>query len=232
MKKSVLTILLALCTVLAFAQPDFSNLKYGLRGGIGIGSVDTHHDGDLNTMGGFAYSLGVIAEMPVWKAVRLTAEVNFEHSSVSDESKTMHMEGTGLAGATIFTKTKTKFPLTYIHIPVLARLCFAKDIFYVEAGPQLGILAGKVKSHTEAEVTTKPNAGGSSTATTITDSDDTDHFTKGQFALALGWGFNFGHYSAGLRFGIGIGDIQAKDYAIDGYRVNHTDFQVGLRYWF
>ena len=232
MKRIVLTLSLMLCALAVSAQPDFSNLRYGLRGGIGIGSVDTHHDGDLNTMGGFAYSLGVVAEMPVWKAVRLTAEVNFEHTSVSDHSKSMHMEGTGMTGVTVFEDTKVKFPLTYIHIPVLARVCFLEEILYVEAGPQIGILAGKVKTHTESKVTTKANIGGSNTVSNITDSDDTDHFTKGQFALALGWGLNISRYSIGMRAGIGIGDIQAEDYKLDGYRVNHTDFQIALRYWF
>lgn len=224
---------LLLCGLAAFAQPDFSALKYGVRAGFGIGSVDTKYEGDdPETMGGFQLHAGVFAELPVWNFVSVTTEVQLEHTGISDRIKKMHMEGTGMAGATIFTETYTKFPINYIHIPILAKVRFLEDLLYVEAGPQLGFLVGRVNTHVESEVTTKLNIGGSSTTNTETDTDDTDHFKKGHFAFDMGWGFKINNLEFGVRVGLGLSDLQAPDYKVDGVHVGHTDIQVAARYYF
>ena len=227
-----------MCWTLASAQVDFSKLRIGVRAGVGIGTVDATFEDQDNTesMSGGQFILGATAELPVWKFLRVTAEVDFEHTGVSDESKTMYMTGTTAYDATIFTTTRTKYPLSYIHIPIMARACFVKDIIYVEAGPQFGILVGKVKTHAESTITTMPNGiGASQTEKQTDDYDAADNFKKSHVALALGWGANFGRkrqFSAGIRLGIGLNDIQAPDHKLDGCRVSHTDIQASIRYWF
>ena len=234
MKRILLTAALLLGSTCLFAQIDLSELKYGVRAGLGIGSIDSHFKDDLQTMGGFAFSAGVFAELPVWKALRVTAELNYEHASISDETKSMQMVGTGLAGATVFTETQTDFPVNFIHIPVLAKVCFIRnDLMYFEAGPQLDFLVGKVNSHSEIVTTVKPNVGASTVTRVKNDSDDTDNFKKAHVSIALGWGFNFlQHFSVGVRGGIGLGDLQAEKVKQKDLRVSHTDLQLALRYSF
>lgn len=227
MKKTVIILAMLLCAAMASAQPDFSELKYGVRAGIGVGAVKTRHDDDADFMNGFQFTAGVFAELPIWNLISINTEINIERSAVSNHSKSVSIQDTGFGGVHIFTESSTKFPLAYVHIPVLAKFTLA-DLLYVEAGPQFGFLAGKVKTHAE----TSTQVGGADPTTTSTDSDDTDHFKKGHLAVAVGWGVIFGQFSAGLRAAIGANDIQAPDYKLDGYRVTHTDIQLALRYSF
>ena len=161
------------------------------------------------------------------KHLLVTAEVDYERTGINDRVKSVHIEDTGFMPIHVFTDTKTEYPISYIHIPVLAKFTFVRDALYVEAGPQFGFLAGRVNTHVETITT----VNGSDTKTVV-DSDDTDHLKKNHFALALGWGFTLRKVSAGLRVSFGMGDIQAEDYKKDGSHVRHTDVQVALRYSF
>lgn len=238
MKKIVFTISLLLCWTVASAQIDFSQLRLGARAGFGVGMVDAKfEDDDTESQAGVQLFLGAAAELPVWKFIRVTGEVLFEHTWVSDESNTMYMTGATAYDATIFRKVKITYPLNYIHIPIMARACFVKDFVYVEAGPQFGFLVGKVKSHTEGTQTTKPNTplAPSQVVKIDEDSDDTDNYKKTYAGWVLGWGGNFGHerqFSAGIRVGIGLNDLQDPDHKLDGVRVTHSDVQISMRYWF
>ena len=231
MKKIVFSIALMLCGVAAVAQPDFSALKFGVRTGIGLGSVTISYDDDNTFQSGFLYSVGAYAELPVWRVVNLVAEVDFEHTSVSDESKSMAVETVGGISAQILSTTWTKYPLNYLRIPILARANILDKILYVEAGPQLGFLVGNVDTYTRSRVTTIA-AGYSNTTDTENTSEDSDHFKKAHFAFDLGWGFNLGQVSLGVRACIGASDLQAKDYKVDGMRVGFTSLQLGMRYTF
>ena len=234
MKKLILFFSLLLCSMSLLAQPDFSALKYGVRAGLGLGSIDaSYNDSGYETMGGFAFTAGAFAELPVWKSLSVVAEVNYEHASISDVAKSMHMEGSGLASVTVFNETKTEFPINFIHIPVLAKFNFLKnDLLYLEAGPQFGLRVGNVNSHYETKTTAKPAIGESIITTDKRDSDDTDNYKKGHVSLALGWGFNFKRFSAGLRVGLCLSDLQAEEHKLDGMRVSHTDAHLAVRYYF
>ena len=148
-----------MCWTVASAQIDFSQLRYGVRAGFGGGMVDVKlEDDDNESQNGFQYFIGAAVELPVWKFIRLTGEIYFEHTGVSDHIKSMRMTGATAADATIFTDVTTKYPLNYIHIPIMARACFVKDFIFVETGPQIGFLVGDIKTHTEGTITTKPNS--------------------------------------------------------------------------
>lgn len=232
MKKIAFVFALLLCGVWQLAaQPDFSALKFGARAGIGLGSVAISYDDDNSFQSGFLYSVGAYAELPVWKVVNLVAEVDFEHTAVSDESKSMAVETVGGISAQILSQTWTKYPLNYLRIPILARANILDNILYVEAGPQLGFLVGKVDTYTRSKVTTIA-AGYSNTTDTEGTSEDSDHFKKGHFAFDLGWGFNLNQVSLGMRVCLGMSDLQAKDYKVDGMRVGFTTLQIGARYTF
>ena len=231
MKKIVFSIALMLCGVAAVAQPDFSALKFGMRTGIGLGSVTISYDDDNTFQSGFLYSVGAYAELPVWRVVNLVAEVDFEHTSVSDESKSMAVETVGGISAQILSTTWTKYPLNYLRIPILARANILDKILYVEAGPQLGFLVGKVDTWQKSKVTTIA-AGYSDTNTTEGTTDSTDSFAKGHLAFDLGWGFNLGQISLGMRACIGMTDLQSKDKKQEGLRTGFTSLQLGMRYTF
>ena len=216
----------------AFAQIDFSAFRYGVRGGVGIGSVDTSCDDEAykkmeSSMPGGQFTVGAFAEIPVLNHLSVTAEVDYERTAVKDRVKRVDIIDTGFMPVHVFTDTRTSFPLSYVHVPILAKYSFLRDYLYVEAGPQFGFLSGRVKTHTE----TITSSGGVDEKV-VTDTDDTDHFKKSQFALAVGWGFNFGKLSTGVRLAFGLGDIQADDYKIEGCHVTHTDVQVAIRYSF
>ena len=90
---------------------------------------------------------------------------------------------------------------------------------------------GKVDTYTRSKVTTIA-AGYSNTTDTEGTSEDSDHFKKGHFAFDLGWGFNLNQVSLGMRVCLGMSDLQAKDYKVDGMRVGFTGLQLGARYTF
>ena len=217
MKKKVFALLLCGVWQLA-AQPDFSELKFGARAGIGLGSVTISYDDDNTFQSGFLYSVGAYAELPVWRAVNLVVEMDFEHTSISDESKSMAVETVGGISAQILSTTWTKYPLNYLRIPILARANILDKILYVD-------------TYTRSKVTTIA-AGYSNTTDTENTSEDSDHFKKAHFAFDLGWGFNLGQVSLGVRACIGASDLQAKDYKVDGMRVGFTTLQIGARYTF
>ena len=143
----------------------------------------------------------------------------------------MAVETVGGISAQILSQTWTKYPLNYLRIPILARANILDNILYVEAGPQLGFLVGKVDTYTRSKVTTIA-AGYSNTTDTEGTSEDSDHFKKGHFAFDLGWGFNLNQVSLGMRVCLGMSDLQAKDYKVDGMRVGFTGLQLGARYTF
>ena len=216
----------------AFAQLDFGALKYGVRAGVGIGSVDTSFDDDANkkyegTETGGQFTVGAFAELPVMKHLLVSAEVDYERTGINDHVKKVEIVDTGLMPVHVFTDTKTKFPISYVHIPVLAKYTFVRDALYVEAGPQIGFLVGRVNTHSETVTT----VNGSDTKV-VADSDDTDHIKKSHFALDIGWGFTLRKVSAGIRVGFGLDDIQADAYKVDGCHVSHTDVQFAIRYSF
>ena len=232
MKRLLFVLAALLAAAPAFAQLDFGALKYGVRAGVGIGSVDTSYDDESNknlesTMTGGQFTVGAFAELPVMQHLLLSAEVNYERTGINDRVKRVEIVDTGMMPIHVFTDTKTKFPISYIHIPVLAKYTFVRDALYVEAGPQIGFLVGRVNTHTETITT----VSGVDTKV-VADSDDTDHIKKSHFALAIGWGFTLRQVSAGLRVGFGLDDIQADAYKVDGCNVSHTDVQFAIRYSF
>ena len=149
MKKIVFTISLFLCATMAFAQIDLSQIRFGARAGFGVGMMDTKFDGDTESQAGVQVLIGGTAELPVWKFIRLTGEVYFEHTSVSDDVNTMHMTGSNPWDATIFTHTKVTYPLNYIHVPIMARACFVKDFILPTRNPTWGPASTKMKSFTK-----------------------------------------------------------------------------------
>ncbi|MBO4465939.1 MAG: PorT family protein [Bacteroidales bacterium] len=232
MKRFLFVLAALLAAAPAFAQLDFGALKYGVRAGVGIGSVDTSYDDEANknlesTMTGGQFTVGAFAELPVMQHLLLSAEVNYERTGINDRVKRVEIVDTGVMPVHVFTDTKTKFPISYIHIPVLAKYTFVRDALYVEAGPQLGFLVGRVNTHTETITTVN-----SVDTKTVADSDDTDHIKKSHFALDIGWGFTLKKVSAGIRVGFGLDDIQADAYKVDGCHVSHTDVQFAIRYSF
>lgn len=232
MKRFSSVALMLLFAASAFAQPDFGAMKYGVRGGFGIGSVDTTFDDESmknqeGNLTGLQFIVGGFAELPVWKSLNLTAEVNYERTGIKNHIKRVDIQGSGIAAVHVFTDVTTKFPISYVHIPVLAKYNFLRDALYVEAGPQLGLLVGKVNTYNKTITTA---AGMENTVETTT--DDTDHFKKSQWSIVCGWGFNLWAVSAGIRLSFGVGDIQADAYKIDGCNVRHTDAQFVIRYSF
>lgn len=235
MKKIVLSVALMLCGVAAFAQPDFSALKYGVRTGIGLGSVSIKQDDDNTFQSGFQYSVGAYAELPVWRSVNLVAEIDFEHTGVHDKSSSMHVETISGISAQILSHTEIKYPLNYLRIPILARANILNNVLYVEAGPQLGFLVGKVETWEKSKTTTIV-MGGSSTAENEGTTDSTDSFAKGHLAFDFGWGFNLGQISLGMRTCLGMTDLMPKkykeEYGLEDMRTSFTSIQLGVRYTF
>lgn len=232
MKRVLFALAALLVAAPAFAQLDFSAMKYGVRAGVGIGSVDISADDEADkkyegSQSGANFTVGAFAELPVAKHFLVSAEVDFERTGINERVKSVEIVDTGFMPIHVFTDTRTKYPISYVHIPLLAKFTFVRDALYVEAGPQFGFLVGKVNTHVETITT----VNGEDTKA-VNDSDDTDHFKKNHFALAVGWGFTLRKVSAGIRVSYGLGDIQADAYKMEGFRVSHTDLQLAIRYSF
>ncbi|HVI44305.1 MAG TPA: porin family protein [Chitinophaga sp.] len=168
MKKLILSGLLAIGTVLAVQA---QKVQFGVKGGLNIDKI-TNTDGAKTRASFYAGGLVNIALNESWA---VQPELLYSGQGTKFERSFLG-----------YTYAKGTLKTDYINIPVMVQYSIV-PAFYVEAGPQLGILAGaKIKS-------------GSSSV------DVKDQMKSIDFGLGLGFGYKFdmglgvsGRYNFGL----------------------------------
>lgn len=168
MKKISLLFVVSLFTISLFAQ----DVKFGIKGGLNISSVQItpSQQGINSKLGG---NLGLLAHIHLSKQWGLQPELQFS---------TQGMEQTYLG-------TKYKYNLNYINIPVLLQYMFENG-FRLQAGPQLGFLAGAKQT------------GGGGTTNIKNDYKSTD------VSLSFGLGYlSYSGFGVDARYNLGVTNI-------------------------
>ena len=174
MKKAFLTIIAAVALTLS-ANAQISIIP---KAGISIASLasDPKDDDAISKIG---LQLGVAAEIGVNEMFAIQPELLFIQKGAKDKNS-----------------SDFSFNLSYLEIPVLAKVKFGSDVakFYVIAGPSLGIaVGGSVKG-----------TGGS---VDVEFGSDPGQVKRTDFGLQFGAGVNIKNFIIDIRYGLGLSNI-------------------------
>jgi hypothetical protein len=171
-----------------------AQISLGLKGGANISNLsDFKNFAEFESKAKVGLNLGGFVNFKLGRIINIQPELFYssQGSKIDELGKNLN--------------------LNYINIPVMLRLLSAKG-FYVEAGPQLGILAGDVK---------------------LDDNNLSDEFKKTDLSAGFGLGYlgNKSPIGLGLRYNVGLGKINEVNIStIDNADVRNGVFQVSL-YW-
>ncbi len=205
MRKLVLGAAIAMSS-LTFAQ------SVGIKGGMNLSSVSEsdnilgNENGDVSSKSKVGFYGGLFANFPVAANFSIQPEVLYNNV------------GTKITGNDeVGNEGSLRLNLDYISVPVMFQYN-ATPAFYLEAGPQFGLL---VNSNLKAEVN----------GDTETQDLDTDNFNTFDVGVGLGAGYWITpKFGINARYVAGVTDI-AKDNNTD-YNFRNNNFQVGLSYKF
>lgn len=217
MKKLFLSAAIAVSS-LTFAQ------QFGIKGGMNVSSLSEDAGMD-DAKAKIGFNAGVFMNAPLGAEFSIQPELIYTQLGNKSTSTTSVQAG----GNTISTKTSGSINLDYIALPVMFQYN-ATPQFYLEAGPEFGLLmSGKAKG--DQTVTTTDSSGTViNTASTSGSTDIKDNLNDFNIGVGLGAGYYFTP-NVGLtaRYVAGFSDI-VKDN--NGDAVKNNVFQVGLAYKF
>ena len=110
-------LLLAVLTVLGFANVNAQEIKFGIKGGLNFASIsgDNTKGTDVVT----SFNLGLLSEIPISKKFSFQPELMYSGQGYSLKDDTI--------------------ALSYLNIPLMGKYYLTKGLS-VEAGPQVGFL--------------------------------------------------------------------------------------------
>lgn len=208
MKKLVLGAAIAMSS-LTFAQ------QFGVKAGMNVSSLsDDATLSDQKSKIGF--NAGVFMNAPLAEKFSIQPELLYNNLG----SK-VYLTEVDLGGTTY--RSEYARHLDYITVPVMFQYNATPE-FYLEAGPEFGILVNAKDKYKSTE--------NGVTQGTTSSSISTDNFNSFNFGLGLGAGYYFTP-KIGLtaRYVAGLSDI-AKDRPNNSSAVRNNVFQVGLAYKF
>ena len=119
-----------------------AHAQLGVRAGCGLTTFthDTYDNGDYTTTRRkLGYQVGVFYQVPLGKHFALVPELQFSHERFFVDKNYFFGEGT--------LRSEYDQSLSYLSLPILLRASLG--IFYLEAGPQVGVLVGGQASGTQ-----------------------------------------------------------------------------------
>ncbi|UOE42037.1 PorT family protein [Chryseobacterium suipulveris] len=215
MKKLFLGAAIAMSS-LTFAQ------QFGLKAGMNVSSLSkTSSMDDAKAKVGF--NAGVFMNAPIAENFSIQPELIYSQYG----NKATNTSTATSGGTTITRKTTGSTILDYLALPVMFQYN-ATPSFYLEAGPEFGLL---LSGKTKGEVTTTTTTGTSTTTSSSSGSDDIkDNLNGFNFGVGLGAGYYFTpNIGVNARYVAGFTDIVKNN---NGDAVKNNVFQVGLNYKF
>ncbi len=217
MKKLVLGAAIAMSS-LTFAQ------QFGLKAGMNVSSLsdDATMDDNKSKIG---FNAGVFMNAPLAESFSIQPELLYSQMG----NKAITTTTSTVGGSTITTKTTGSTDLDYVTVPVMFQYK-ATPSFYLEAGPEFGLMvSGKAKGD---RTTTTTTGTATTTSTSSVSEDIKDNLNTFNFGVGIGAGYYFTP-NVGLtaRYVAGVTDI-AKDRPSGSDAVRNNVFQVGLAYKF
>ncbi len=196
MKSSIklytLLFLTALIAAPLVSQAQMDDSRIGIKGGLNISNFYRDNVGDQNAR--FGFNLGVFTELAVGESFSIQPELLL--STKGNRATYGTDDGVlDLVGAEGEVKTN----LTYIDIPVLAKVTFG-EIINVHVGPYASYLIGASAS-TEGDL-----ASGSEEL-------NRDNFKAWDYGLAAGLGVDLEAVTIGARYNLGLVNVAKSDIA-------------------
>ena len=202
MKKLFLTAAVAVSS-LTFAQ------QFGAKAGMNVSTISD--EGFDDTKSKVGYYAGVFMNVPVSESFSIQPEVLYNNL------------GSKVSSTVLGTTYSSTLNLDYVAVPVMFQYK-ATPQFYLEAGPEFGILVGAKDKGTE-----KLTVAGTTTTRDYTNDikDDVNGFNVG---LGIGAGYYFtDNIGISARYVAGLSDI-VKDN--NGDAVKNNVFQAGVNFKF
>ncbi|MFH6969214.1 porin family protein [Flavobacterium sp. FlaQc-28] len=110
-------LLLAVLTVLGFANVNAQEIKFGAKGGLNFATVSGDNTKGIDYV--TAFNLGVLSEIPISEKFSFQPELMYSGQGYSFNENTI--------------------ALSYLNLPLMGKYYVTKG-FSVEAGPQIGFL--------------------------------------------------------------------------------------------
>ncbi|MBE2274434.1 MAG: PorT family protein [Flavobacteriales bacterium] len=203
---------------LTFAQ------QFGIKAGMNVSSLskDASMDDAKSKIG---FNAGVFMNASLAENFSIQPELIYSQYGNKSTSTSTYT----LGNSTITSKTTGSTNLDYLALPVMFQYKATPE-FYLEAGPEFGmLLSGKVKGDTTTSTTTN----GTTTTTSSSGSTDIkDNLNGFNFGVGLGAGYYFTpNVGINARYVAGFTDI-AKNRPSGSDAIKNNVFQVGLNYKF
>lgn len=202
--------IVAIVALFGFSTLQAQEVKYGLKGGLNIANLNVSGEMSPSMSSIVNVHIGAFAEFKINQKMAFQPELLYSVQG-SEFDQTIEVEGS-------FYDTNNTFKFTYINIPLMFKY-YPESKFYLEAGPQLGIL-------TAAKVEVEVEGFGSA------EDDVKDFFKSVDFGFNLGLGYNFSkHVTANARYNFGLSNIADTEPG-DNSKIKNSVFSISLGYIF
>lgn len=192
-------VLLTAVAIFAFGFANAQNVKFGAKAGLNLSDLSFSHGTDPDSKVGF--HLGGFAEIGLTDKFAIQPELVFSTQGGKQEYSENYSE----PGYSYSYNEETKYNLSYINLPVIAKFYVIKSLA-LEAGPQIGFVTGAKAKYEWTE-----NDGGD--VFSASGERDFKKDIKGtDFSFNFGASYNFtDNLFAGLRYNVGLTDIEDTD---------------------
>ncbi|MPT32716.1 MAG: PorT family protein [Chryseobacterium sp.] len=186
-------------SVMSFAYSQ----SFGVKGGANISTISKENNwGDKNSKIGFY--VGAYMNAPVNTLLSIQPELIYNNMGVKYENG----------------KTSHTLNLNYVAMPIMFQFELIPK-FYVEGGPQFGVLVGNKNKY-------------ESDSKTIIEKDK-DAYNQLDLSGGIGLGFKFNNMAIGARYIVGFTDIKkngSTSWNNSDKQLRNSGFQIGLQYGF
>ena len=121
-------LLLAVVTVLGFANVNAQEIKFGAKGGLNFATISGDNTEDVGLV--TAFNFGVVSEIPLSEKFSFQPELMYSGQGYDFEDNTV--------------------ALSYLNVPLMAKYYVAIGLS-VEAGPQIGFLLAAKNEKTDVK---------------------------------------------------------------------------------
>lgn len=211
-------------TALLLLFAGAAQAQLGIRAGLGYATLSTFNLAgayrEASAVGGLGGHVGAFYERPLAGRWTLVPEVDYSY-----QRQDLQVEDNSLQDASY--RAQYRLELSYLNVPVLVRAAFGK--WYLEAGPQLGVLINVHEKGSEV-------IGGFMTSTaSAVDRSAADRYLRVDIALGVGGGVRLpGGFALGLRGTTGLLSLTQESTGPNNYSgsLRSQVVQLGLMYQF
>ena len=188
-----LSLLVAALTVMPLlSQAQMDDSRIGIKGGLNISNFYRDNVGDQNAR--FGFNIGLFTELAVGESFSIQPELLLSTKG----NRATYGQGDGVLDL-VGAEGEVKTNLTYIDIPVLAKVTFG-EVINVHVGPYASYLIGASAS-TDGDL-----VNGSQEL-------NRDNFKSWDYGLAAGLGVDLEAVTIGARYNLGLANVAESDVA-------------------